>query len=196
MEVVAFQDAGHREIRQQLQELLHIQIEDPLGVVAQDGLLRVEHLEGLVDVGLGILLDLLAGKLRARRVAAGRIADERGAVADDEGHLMPQILELAQLAQGHRVTQMDIGGRRIDPKLHVQRHAALELLQKRRFGYDLGRTGFDNVQLFLRSKHGYLSACRLQVQEIIAQKTPNQIDSVKQLDEVLAMSATLYRNGE
>ena len=145
---------------------------------------------------MGILLDLLAGKLRARGVAAGRIADERGAVADDEGHLMPQILELAQLAQGHRVTQMDIGGRRIDPKLHVQRHAALELLQKRRFGYDLGRTGFDNVQLFLRSKHGYLSACRLQVQEIIAQKTPNQIDSVKQLDEVLAMSATLYRNGE
>jgi len=66
---------------------------------------------------------------------------------------MPQILELAQLAQGHRMAQMDIGGCRIDAELHVQRHAALELLQERRFGHDLRRTGFDNVQLFLRSKH-------------------------------------------
>ena len=69
---------------------------------------------------------------------------------------MPQILELAQLAQGHRMAQMDIGGCRIDAELHVQRHAALELLQERRFGHDLRRTGFDNVQLFLRSKHGLL----------------------------------------
>ena len=153
MEVVAFQDAGHREIREKLQERLHVQIENPLGVVAQHGLLRIEDLECLVNVGLRVLLNLLARELRARGVAPGRVPDERRAVADDECHLMPQILELAQLAQGHRMAQMDIGGCRIDAELHVQRHAALELLQERRFGHDLRRTGFDNVQLFLRSKH-------------------------------------------
>ena len=153
VEVVALQDAGHREVREKLQQRLHVQIENPLGVVAQHGLLGIEDLECLIHISLRVLLDLFARELRARGVAPGRVADERRAVADDERHLMPQILELAQLAQGHRVAQMDIGGRRVDAELHVQRHAALELLQERRFGHDLRRTGFDNVQLFLRSKH-------------------------------------------
>lgn len=71
MEVVAFQDAGHREIREKLQERLHVQIENPLGVVAQHGLLRIEDLECLVNVGLRVLLNLLARELRARGVAPG-----------------------------------------------------------------------------------------------------------------------------
>ena len=94
----------------------------------------VEHLHGLLDIGLGVGLDLLLGERRAGGVAAGRVADERGAVADDERHAVAEILELAQLAQGHRMAQMDIGGRRVDAELHVQRHAALELLQERDSG--------------------------------------------------------------
>ena len=109
VEVVALQDAGHREVREKLQQRLHVQIENPLGVVAQHGLLGIEDLERLVNVGLRVLLNLLARELRARGVAPGRVPDERRAVADDECHLMPQILELAQLAQGHRMAQMDIG---------------------------------------------------------------------------------------
>ena len=60
VEVIALQDAGHGEVRQQLEQGLHVQIEDPLGVVAQDGLLGIEDFEGLVHVGLGVLLDLVA----------------------------------------------------------------------------------------------------------------------------------------
>ena len=67
--------------------------------------------------------------------------DERRAVADDECHLMPQILELAQrLAQGTAWPRWMSGAVRIDAELHVRRHAALELLQERRFGHDLRRT--------------------------------------------------------
>ena len=45
---------------------------------------------------------------------------------------MPQILELAQLAQGHRMAQVDVGGRRVDAELDVERLAALELLERAR----------------------------------------------------------------
>ena len=153
VEVVALQDAGDGEVGEQLEQGLHVQIEDPLGVVAQDGLLGIEDFEGLVHVCLGVLLDLVAGELRARGIAAGRVADEGGAVADDKRDLMAQILELAQLAQGHGVADVDVGGRGIHAELDVQGHATLEFLQKRGLGNDVRRAGLDDVQLFLRSKH-------------------------------------------
>ena len=66
VEVVALEDAGHREVAGQLQQVLHVERKQPLGVVAQGGLLGVEDLERLVDVGLGVRLDLLGRELRTR----------------------------------------------------------------------------------------------------------------------------------
>ena len=127
-EVVTLEDAGDRELGAQLQQALQIELEDPVRVVDDGGLLGVEHVERLLDVGLGVGLDLLLGELGTRRVLAGRIADERRAVADDEGDAMAQILELAHLAQRHRVAEMQIGAGGVHTQLDVERLAPLELL--------------------------------------------------------------------
>ena len=156
VEVVALEDAGHREVAGQLQQVLHVERKQPLGVVAQGGLLGVEDLERLVDVGLGVRLDLLGRELRTRGVATRRIADERGAVADDERHAVAEILELAQLAQRHGMAEMDIGSSGIDAQLDVERRAPLELLEQRALRHDLRCAGSDGVQLFFRGKHGLL----------------------------------------
>ena len=103
---------------------LHVEGEQPFGVVAQGGLLGIEDLEGLVDVGLGVRLDLFGGELRARGVAAGRVADERGAVADDERDAVAEVLELAELAQRHGMPEVDVGGRGVDAQLDIEGLAA------------------------------------------------------------------------
>ena len=92
------------------------------------GLGRVEDLHGLFDVGLGVGLDLLMGELRARGVLARRIADEGGAVADNEGNVVAQVLELAHLLQGHGMAQVQVGARGINAELDVERATLLELL--------------------------------------------------------------------
>ena len=148
VEVVALEDAGHREVAGKLQKALHVEGEQPFGVVAQGGLLGIEDLEGLVDVGLGVRLDLFGGELRARGVAAGRVADERGAVADDERDAVAEVLELAELAQRHGMPEVDVGGRGVDAQLDIEGLAALELLEQRAFRHDLRRAGGDGVQLF------------------------------------------------
>ena len=145
MEVVALEDAGHRELARQAEHLLEVERQQPFGVVHKRGLVGVEHLECLVDVRLGIMLDLLVRKLRARGIATRRIADERRAVADDKRDLMPQILELAQLAQWHGMADVDIGSRGIDAKFDVERRAALQLLKQRAFGNDAIDTACNDV---------------------------------------------------
>ena len=69
-------------------------------------------------------------------VSAGRvalrprgIADHAGEVPDEEGHLVPELLELAHLVEQHRVPEVQVGRRRIEARLHLQRRAALELLR-------------------------------------------------------------------
>ena len=153
MEVVALEDACHREVAGQLEQALHVKGEQPFGVVAQRGLFGIEDFERLVDVGLGVRLDLFGRELRTRGVAARRVADERGAVADDERDAMAEVLELAELAQRHGMAQVDVGSRGIHAQLDVERLAALELLEQGGFGHDLRGAGSDDVQLFFGSKH-------------------------------------------
>jgi hypothetical protein len=43
---------------------------------------------------------------------------------------VPRVLELAQLLQHDRVAEVDVGRGRVDPQLHAQRPAAVELLGK------------------------------------------------------------------
>ena len=66
---------------------------------------------------------------------------------------MAQILELAHLAQRHRVAEMQIGAGGIHAKLDVERLAPLELLQKLLLGNDVRRARFDDTQLFFSRKH-------------------------------------------
>jgi len=61
--------------------------------------------------------DLVRGERLARLRTPGGIADHAREVADDDDHLMAEVLEVAQLSQHHRVAQMKIGRGGIEPQL-------------------------------------------------------------------------------
>ena len=153
VEVLALEDAGHVELAHELEHLGEVQALQPVAVVDDLGLLGVEHLHGLLDVGLGVGLDLLLGEGRAGGVTAGRVADEGGAVADDEGHVVAQVLELAHLAQGHGVAEVQVGGGGVHAQLDVEGRALLELLLELVERHDLHRAGGDHLELLVDWEH-------------------------------------------
>ena len=112
------------------------------------GLIGVKDLHGLRHVGLCVGLDLLLGEGRAGGVAAGGVADKRGAVADDERDLVSKVLELAHLTQGDGVAEVEVGAGGIHAQLDVERHPALKLLAKLVHGHDLHGARRDDLQLF------------------------------------------------
>ena len=103
-EVVALEDLRHGGGAREPEEVLHRHVE-PLAVAAHLGALAVEHLEGLLLVGLGVAVDLGRVGVGPRRGAAARVPHARGVVADDQDDGVAQVLELAQLAQNDRVTR-------------------------------------------------------------------------------------------
>ena len=74
---------------------------------------------------------------RPHRVAAGRIADARGEVADQQRDVVPRVDELLQLAQHHRVADVQVGARRIEPELDAQRLPAREARRQLVGGFDV-----------------------------------------------------------
>src|SRR5690606_13837754 len=69
---------------------------------------------------------VLAAERLAGGALAGRVADHPGEVADQEHHLVAEVLELAHLVQQHRVAQVQVGGGRVEPGLDPQRAPQLE----------------------------------------------------------------------
>jgi len=136
--VVTLEHARQRVLRGQVDHAARAERVAPLAVVADLGLRRVEHEAGLAVVGLGVGFDLLARERRARRVAAGGVADHRREVADEKDHGMPKVLQLAHLVQHHRVADMDVRRRGVEAELDAQRLAgglgAGQLLQPFIFG--------------------------------------------------------------
>jgi hypothetical protein len=86
---------------------------------------RIQHQAGLLEVSAGVGFDLLARQRRTGRVAPRRIADHRGEIADQEDHGVPEVLQLAHLVQHHRMAQVQVGRRRIQPQLDPQGDAGL-----------------------------------------------------------------------
>ena len=71
-----------------------------------------------------------------------------GPVADDEGHLMAEVLELAHLLKGDRMAQVQVGARGVDAQLDVERPPLLELFLQVVEGHDLLSAGRDDAELF------------------------------------------------
>src|SRR5689334_15630260 len=69
----------------------------PFAVVTNLRLPGIEHAECLLGVGLGVVGNLLLGQDGTRFVFVRRIANERSVTTNEEGDIMSQILELAQL---------------------------------------------------------------------------------------------------
>jgi hypothetical protein len=122
VEVIALHHARHRVLGGELDHAARAERVAPLGVAADLRLLRVQDQRGLLEVGLGVGLDLLTGQRRPRGVAAGRIADQRGEVANQEDHLVAQVLELPHLVEHDGVAQVQVGCGRVQAQLDLQWH--------------------------------------------------------------------------
>ena len=157
--VIALEDAGDGELGAHLQQSGQIHRQDPVAIVHDGGLLGIQDLHGLADIGLGVGLDLLLRKLRAGGVLARRIADQCGAVTDDEGDVVAQVLELTHLAQGHGMAQVQVGAGRIDAELDVEGLALLKLLAKVGLGDDLRCARGDDTHLLVDRQHWVSSFC-------------------------------------
>ncbi len=91
-EVVALQHAGHGVLGGEPHQALGPQLVEPARIEIDGGLVRVEDLEHLLLVGLGVLLHLLAGQRLAGFILAGRVADHAGEVPDQEDCLVSCLL--------------------------------------------------------------------------------------------------------
>ena len=120
-EVVALQEARQRVAARELNEARRAERVAPFGVVADFGAFEVQHHPGLIEVGLGVRFDLFARERRTGRVAARRIADRGGEVAHEEDHLVPKVLQLAQFIEHHRMPDVNVGSRGVQPQLAAKR---------------------------------------------------------------------------
>src|SRR5258708_29521479 len=152
VEVLAFEHLRDRVLRRQAYEIFRGELREPTAVEIHHGFFRTENLENLCLVGLGVLRNLLARQRRSRRRAPCRIADHSREVSDEEDDRVSEILKMLQLAQQHRVPQMQIGRGRIKARLHSEWLArsdrAFELRAQLGFLDDLRRALLDVCQLF------------------------------------------------
>ena len=109
VEVLARQELGDGELAGQPDDIGQVELAEPLALPSDLGLFFIDYLEELLHIGLGVGLDLFGGEHRAGDRTPAGVADLRRPVAHDEDNLVPQLLELAQLAQRHHVPQVDIG---------------------------------------------------------------------------------------
>jgi hypothetical protein len=78
-------------------------------------------------VGLRVGLDFLRRQRRPGGVLSGRVTDHAGEIADQEHDVVAELLKLAHLVDENRVTDVQIGRRRVEPGLDDQWPALLQL---------------------------------------------------------------------
>ena len=152
VKVVPLQHAGHGALGGQGDHAAGTQLVQPGGVEDDLGLFRIEDLEDLFLVGLGIAEHVLAGQHLAGLGLAARIADHAGEVADQKVDLVPQLLELAQFLDQNRVPQVQVRGGGVETGLDRERNAAFQRLLQLLFQFlldqDLDGTALDDGHLF------------------------------------------------
>ena len=115
----------------------------------------IEDLERLLDVRLGVPVDLLVGEDRPLGRAARRIADPRRVVADDEDADVALVLEGAHALERNPAADVDVRRRDVDAELDAQRPTERELRLERARRQDV-----DGVPRELRDAHGATPASR------------------------------------
>ena len=94
------------------------------------------------------------GEMGAGGGATARVTDHRGEITDDENRLVAEFLELPQLGEAHRMTEMDIGRCWIDPQFHTQGSPQRELGLQLLFTENLGAASKKGGKLIGRRYHG------------------------------------------
>ena len=124
--VFALEDGLERLLSQQSKHVGGAHLRKPLGVVADLGVLGIEDLEGLIEVGLGVGLHLLLRQDRPRLRAAAGVADPPRVVADDQNGGVLFVLEHPEDVEHDQVADVDVGSGGIHAELHPERFPRLQ----------------------------------------------------------------------
>ena len=117
-EVLAGRELGDRDLAHQVEDVQERPFAEPVAIVVDLGPLQVDDPTDLGEVVLGVGRNLIFGQdFRTSLVAARGVADQGGVVADDDDGGVPEVLELAELAQGDGVAEVDADGGWVDAVL-------------------------------------------------------------------------------
>jgi hypothetical protein len=117
----------------------------------------VEDLEHLGAVGVGVFQDLLARQRRAGRVLAAGVADHAGEVADQEHHVVAEVLEVAQLVDQHGMAEVQVRRGRVKAGLDAQGAAGFQLVDELGLDQQFVGAALDQRQLGVDIDHGGLT---------------------------------------
>src|SRR5207247_10209499 len=104
-----------------MDELLGRESVHPAAVEIDEGPLGVQDFEDLPLVRLCVLPHLFLRQRLAGLRDAGRVPDHAGEIADEEDHLMAQVLEVLQLVYEDGVPEMEVRRGGIDGSLAAGR---------------------------------------------------------------------------
>ena len=107
----------------------------------------IEDLERLLGIGARALEDFVARRNGTRAAPAGRVADLRREITDDEHHIVPQLLELTHLVEEHRVPEMKVRPRRIEACFDLERLAAVQTLEELRLDVQVDHAALELGEL-------------------------------------------------
>ena len=83
----------------------------------------------------------------------GEIADHPGKVADQKHDVVAEVLQLPQLVDQDRMSQMQVGRGRIETGFDAQGPSAFQLLDEFRFDQQFIAAAFDGFELFGQCSH-------------------------------------------
>ncbi len=136
LEVVALEHPRDGGLAGHADHVLQAEGAEPLAVTADLRRVPVEDLEHLIEVRGRVRLDLGRRQLWPRGGASAGIADPGGHVPDDQDRPVPEVLKFPQLGECHRVTEVDVGRRRVDAELDPQRSTGCEARPQLVLGVD------------------------------------------------------------
>ena len=166
LEIVSFQHPGDGVLRRQTNHAVRPELAHPDRVEADLGELGVQNLEHLAAIRVCIALEILPAQRFPGEVPAARIADETGEIADQEHHVMAELLELTHLVEEHGVPEVEVGRRGVETRLDAQRFAALELCDQISLQKDLVHTSANDGKRIVEPGQDS-SRCRQRAQQVI-----------------------------
>ena len=144
-EVFSGQQLRDRELARQGDNVGKAELAEPFALPERLGALPVHHGEELAHVGLGVGTDLLGGEHWPGLGGSAGVADLGRPVTHYEHHLVPQVLELPQLAHADDVTEVDIGPARVEAHLEPETLARFQEPDQLLLDYDLGHAALQHV---------------------------------------------------
>ena len=155
-EIVALEQPRDGVLRAQRDQFLKRERLQPLAIEADLGFHRIENFENLRFVGFRVAVDFVACHRRAGDIAARRIADQPGHVADQKDDGMAQVLKVLHLAQQDGVAKVQVGRGGIKAGFHPQRTVVLQgggqALAQIFFANQFGEALFQVRQLLLNRR--------------------------------------------